>query len=143
MRVLIVSTIVPHIIGGGELIVDWLNKKFGEYGVESEVIKIPFRSYYGEMLEQMLALRLMDVSDYADQVIAIRTPSYLVRHPNKVLWFIHHHRGAYDLWGTSYQDIPNTKEGVSIRDAIIKSDNLAFGEARKIFTNSKVVSARL
>lgn len=143
MKILIASTIVPFVIGGGELIVDWLDETLKEYGHRTEVIKIPFHSYYPEMIEQMLALRLLDVSDKADRLIAIRTPSYLIKHPNKVLWFIHHHRGAYDLWGTPYQDIPNTPEGLKIRQTFIKADNLAFSEAKKIFTNSKVVSDRL
>lgn len=137
------STIVPFVIGGGELIVDWLNKKLIEYGFSSESIKIPFQPCYTEMLQQMLAIRLLDLTEYCDKLIAIRTPSYLIKHPDKVLWFIHHHRGAYDLWGTPYQDIPNTPEGLEIRDAIISADNLAFGEASKIYTNSKVISDRL
>jgi glycosyltransferase involved in cell wall biosynthesis len=143
MRVLTVSTVVPFVVGGGELIVDWLDKTLQKYGYESELIKIPFRSYPPEMLEQMLALRLMDLTDHADVLIAIRTPSYIVKHPNKVVWFIHHHRGAYDLWGTKYQDIPATHEGLQVRESIIQADNIFLREARKIFTNSQVTSSRL
>jgi glycosyltransferase involved in cell wall biosynthesis len=86
---------------------------------------------------------MMDVSASSDVLIAIRTPSYLLRHPNKRLWFIHHHRGAYDLWGTQWQDIPSTPEGLAVRDAIIAADNQYLPEARRIFTNSQVVSDRL
>jgi glycosyltransferase involved in cell wall biosynthesis len=143
MRILIVSTIVPFIEGGGTFIVDWLHNVLRNSGHETDVIKIPFHSYPPAMIKQMLSLRLFDVSDYADLLIAIRTPSYLMKHPNKVLWFIHHHRGAYDLWDTPFQDIPNTLEGLQIREAIIHADNAAFAEAKKIYTNSKVVSARL
>jgi len=143
MRILTVSTIVPFVVGGGELITDWLDETLKEYGYESEVIKIPFWSYPPEMLEQMLALRLLDLSTHADVLIAIRTPSYLVRHPNKVVWFIHHHRGAYDLWGTPYQDIPGTPEGVKLREAIVRADDVSLREAKKIYTNSRVVSGRL
>lgn len=143
MKVLIVSTIVPFIDGGGTFIVDWLAETLKKSGHTVDVIKIPFHSYPPEMMEQMLALRLLDLSDYGDLLIAIRTPSYIISHPNKVLWFIHHHRGAYDLWGTPYQDIQNTPEGMGIREAIIQTDNLYLREAKKIFTNSKVVSERL
>jgi len=143
MRIIITSTIVPFIEGGGTFIVDWLDIVLKKYGHTTEVLKIPFHSDYHQMLQQMLALRLMDVADSADMMIAIRTPSYLIRHPNKVLWFIHHHRGAYDLWNTPYQDIPNTEEGLQIKDAFINADNLAFRESKKIFTNSQVVSERL
>ena len=49
------------------------------------------------MVEQMLALRLVNVSHEAELLICLRTPSYLLQHPNKVVWFLHHHRPAYDL----------------------------------------------
>jgi glycosyltransferase involved in cell wall biosynthesis len=143
MRVLIASTIVPFIEGGGTFIVDWLEAVLRERGHEVDVLKIPFHSDYRTMPAQMLALRLLDVSQHGDRLIVIRPPAYLLRHPSKVLWFIHHHRGAYDLWGTDYQDLPNTPEGVAYRRAIATSDHLAFSEARSILTNSAVVSRRL
>jgi len=133
---------MPFIMGGGELIVDWLDKALQKYGHTTEVIKIPFHLYAPEMVEQMLALRLLDVKEYADLLIAIRTPSYIIDHPNKVVWFIHHHRQAYDLWGT-YQDVPNTPEGLRIRETIIQADNRYLRQAKKIYTNSRVVSERL
>jgi glycosyltransferase involved in cell wall biosynthesis len=143
MKILIASTIVPFIEGGGLFIGDWLEEILRQYGYRTEFLKIPFHSYYPVMLEQMLALRLWDLSESADLLITIRTPSYLLEHPNKVLWFIHHHRGAYDLWGTPYQDIPHTPKGLSIRQAIINADNNAFKQARKIYTNSQIISDRL
>jgi glycosyltransferase involved in cell wall biosynthesis len=143
MRVLIASTIVPFIEGGGTFIVDWLETVLRERGHEVDVLKIPFWSHYRDMPAQTLALRLLDVTHHGDRLIAIRPPSYLLRHPAKVLWFIHHHRGAYDLWGTEYQDLPNTPFGLAHREAIVNSDHLAFSEARSIFTNSAEVARRL
>ena len=143
MRVIIASTIVPFIEGGGTFIVDWLEHVLREHGHEVDVLRIPFHSYYPEMPAQMLALRLLDISQHGDRLIAIRTPSYLLRHPNKVLWFIHHHRGAYDLWGTPYWDLPDTPKGHAYRRSIVMADQVAFSEARNIFTNSEVVSKRL
>lgn len=143
MKIIIASTIVPFIDGGATFFVDWLDTVLKKHGHETEVLKLPFKSEPSEMLQQMLALRLLDVTASADMLIAIRTPSYLIKHPNKVLWFIHHHRGAYDLWDTPYQDIPVTEEGLQIRAAFIQADNLAFSESKKIFTNSKTVSSRL
>jgi glycosyltransferase involved in cell wall biosynthesis len=143
MRVVIASTIVPFIEGGGTFIVDWLESVLREHGHEVDVLRIPFHSYYPDMPAQMLALRLLDISQHGDRLITIRPPAYLLRHPNKVLWFIHHHRGAYDLWGTSYQDLPDTPEGHAYRRAIVMSDQAAFSEARNIYTNSAVVAKRL
>jgi glycosyltransferase involved in cell wall biosynthesis len=143
MKVIIASTIVPFLEGGGTFIVDWLEQMLRQHGHQVDVLKIPFEPHYPDMPAQMLALRLLDVTAHGDRLITIRPPSYLLRHPNKVLWFVHHHRGAYDLWGTPYQDIPDTPEGHAYRHAIVMSDHLAFSEARSIYTNSAVVAKRL
>lgn len=143
MKVVIATTIVPFTEGGAIFIVDWLDEMLRRAGHQVEVLKIPFHSSYPEMLDQMLALRLLDVAACGDRLIAIRTPSYLLRHTKKITWFIHHHRGAYDLWGTPYQDIPGTREGLRYRDAIFNADNMAFAESKRIFANSRVVAGRL
>jgi glycosyltransferase involved in cell wall biosynthesis len=143
MRILVASTFVPFVEGGGRMIVRDLATMLERAGHDVDILWLPYRSTWEVVPEQMLALRLTDVSDAADLLIAIRTPAYLLRHPNKMMWFIHHHRSAYDLWGTPYQDIPDTVGGRRVRDAIIAADNIAFAEARRIFTNSQVVSDRL
>jgi glycosyltransferase involved in cell wall biosynthesis len=143
MEIVIASTIVPFVEGGGTFIVDWLEQTLIERGHSVFTLKIPFRSNYREMADQMLGLRLLDIQDYGKRLITIRTPSYLLRHPNKILWFIHHHRAAYDLWDSSYREFPDTKEGLAYRNLLFSADMLAFGEARRIYTNSQVVSRRL
>jgi glycosyltransferase involved in cell wall biosynthesis len=143
MKVAVASTFVPFIQGGATKIMTDLVDALQLRGHEVETLGLPFDSQPGVQLEQMLALRLLTVSDYAERLIAIRTPSYLLRHPNKVVWFIHHHRGAYDLWGTPYQDIPATPAGSALRRAIHAADDLGLGEARGIFANSKVTAERL
>jgi glycosyltransferase involved in cell wall biosynthesis len=143
MEIVIASTIVPFVEGGGTFIVDWLEQTLKERGHSVCTLKIPFNSGYREMPDQMLALRLLDIRDSGERLIAIRTPSYLLRHPNKVLWFIHHHRTAYDLWDSPYREFPDTKEGLAYRNLLFSADMLALREARKIFTNSQVVSQRL
>lgn len=112
-------------------------------GHEVDTILLPFHPDPATIPEQLLALRLLDVSDRGDLLIAIRTPSYVLRHPNKVVWFIHHHRPAYDLWGTVYQDVADTPAGLSLREPIIQADNLGLREARAVFANSHVTARRL
>jgi glycosyltransferase involved in cell wall biosynthesis len=142
MKILIASTFVPFIEGGGTFIVDWLDAKFREFGYQSDVLKIPFNSHPPTVVQQMLALRLMTISDSVDRLITIRTPSYIISHPNKIVWFIHHYRPAYDLMGTPF-GMPQTAENIKTREAIIRADNRYLPEAKKIFTNSNVVSGRL
>jgi glycosyltransferase involved in cell wall biosynthesis len=143
MKIIIASTTVPMVQGGAQMMVDWLAQTLRTQGHQVEVLEFPFSSRWEDLLEQMLALRLIDLSQHGDLLIAIRPPSYLLRHPNKVLWFIHHLRGAYDLWGTHYQDLPSSPEGLRCREAIMRADNAALAEARRIYCNSQVMAERL
>jgi glycosyltransferase involved in cell wall biosynthesis len=147
MRIAIASTYVPFIRGGGTMIVDDLEAALAARGYQVDTIRIPFVSSWECVLEQTLAIRLLDVTESSgnkiDRLITIRYPSYALPHPNKVAWFIHHHRGAYDLWDTPYCDIPPGPEGRKVRDSIHRADNRYLREARKVFANSGVVARRL
>jgi glycosyltransferase involved in cell wall biosynthesis len=143
MRVLITSSFVPFINGGGRFIVEWLEDKLREYGHEVEKIYLPFDHRCDTLIENLLSYRLMDLSQHADRLIAIRPPAHCIVHPNKVVWFIHHFRGYYDLAQTQYSSFPNTEEGRCIRDALRRHDTAALREARAVFTNSGVVRDRL
>lgn len=143
MKVGIVSTAAPLINGGGRFIVDWLHLKLLEHGHQVETIYLPFTEEFDHILPQMAAFRMIRLEDYFDRVITIRPPAHVVRHPRKVIWFIHHLRGYYDLWGTQYCPLTDTPAHRAFRDAIIRSDNVALGEAHKLFTNSGVVGERL
>lgn len=143
MKIIVASTIVPFIEGGGTFIVNWLEQKLREYGHEVDVLKIPFSSNYKEMLPQMLALRHYHLEDACDRLICIRMPSYLLKHPDKYLWFIHHYREVYDLWKTPLDYMPKDAETLAIREYIMRADSVALQEPKKIYTNSKIVSQRL
>ena len=148
MKILIVSTHVPFISGGAEVLENNLKKALIEKGHEAEITKIGFKWYPAERIpEHILAMRLLDFTETAgdkiDLVIGLKFPAYYVKHPNKVLWVLHQHRPAYDLWGTPFQDLPANTTGSRIREIIINSDNRMLPEAKKIYTLSKNVSARL
>jgi len=143
MRVILVTSLTPYVEGGSTQIVSWLQHQLEVWGHEVEFFQFPVSEAYPEMLDQLLALRLLDLTEHADRLIAVRTPSHLIRHANKVTWFIHHYRSAYDLWGTKYQTIPDTIEGLAYRNAIINADNVALRECNRVFCNSVVVRDRL
>jgi glycosyltransferase involved in cell wall biosynthesis len=83
------------------------------------------------------------MSDSADRMIAFRPPAYLLKHPHKVLWFIHHIRAYYDLWGSDYCGIPDTPRNRAFRQRLMDVDNVGLTESKHIFTNSQIVSNRL
>lgn len=143
MRIIVASTIVPLLRGGGTAIVDDLVARLRGAGHEVDTVLIPFASDQPTMTQQMLGLRLLEVSQAWDLLIAIRTPSYLLRHPNKVVWFLHHHRPSFDLWSTGYRDLPFTEDGIRQRRHLLDADNLGLREARRVFSNSQVVADRL
>lgn len=143
MKILVASTTSPFVDGGSTFIVDWLERALTNRGHVVETFRFPFSDDASEILEQLLALRLTDLSQHGDRLITIRTPSQVLRHPNKVTWFIHHYRGAYDLWGTKYQPITHTPEAEAWRQAIVSADNVGLREAQKVFCNSEVVKRRL
>ncbi len=142
LKIIIGTTIVPHIYGGGTQICEWLELKLNEYGHQAEMIGFPFDSHHAIFMEQMLAMRLYHLEDAAERLICVRMPSYLLRHNQKYLWFIHHYREAYDLWNTEYS-VPHTNEGRAVREFVMRADTVAFAEAKQIYTNSKVISKRL
>jgi len=89
----------------------------------------------------MTAFRLVKIES-ADRVICFRPPAHLLQHPNKVLWFIHHLRGFYDLWNRDGAP-PHTRYYKGLRRAIFQADRVALNEARAVFANSRVVQKRL
>ncbi len=143
MKIALCSTILPFVHGGARFIVEWLEEKLREHGHQVERIYLPFVDDPATMFAQMTAFRLIDLTESADRLIAFRPPSYVVPHPNKVLWFIHHFRGYYDLWDSPFRPAPNDARERAVRRHVMAADQVALGEARGIFTNSKVVSDRI
>lgn len=143
MRIAIASCHVPFIVGGATRIVDDLARCLQEAGHQTDVVWIPVWETWREIPGQLLAMRLFDLGAWCDRLVTIRTPSHLLLHHDKHMWFLHHHRGAYDMWGTPYQDIPDTPEGRRVRDMIHHSDACGFEEAQRIFAVSPTAQARL
>jgi glycosyltransferase involved in cell wall biosynthesis len=147
VRILIASTYVPFIRGGGTKIVDDLRAELLARGHDTDTALIPLYSDWTKVPDQTAAIRLLDVTESCgnriDRLITVRYPAYALRHPNKVAWFIHHHRDAYDLWGTPWGGMPDTPDGRHHRDLMRRSDDLYLRECRKVFTNSQVVADRV
>jgi glycosyltransferase involved in cell wall biosynthesis len=148
MRILIVTTQVPFVRGGAEILAESLRAALVERGHEAEIMEIPFKWYPPErILDHMLQTRLLDVSESngveVDLVIGLKFPAYLIRHPNKVLWLLHQHRSAYDLWESPLCDLVNYPNGRQVRDAIRHADRVLLPEAKAIHTIARNVSDRL
>ena len=148
MRVLIATTQVPFIRGGAEMHAESLQAALIAAGHEAETVRFPFKWYPPErILEHILAMRLFDVTESSgrtiDRVIGLKFPAYVVPHPNKILWILHQHRTAYELWGSDVCDLMQFPNGREVRDAIKAADDAFIPEARAIYANSRNVAARL
>jgi glycosyltransferase involved in cell wall biosynthesis len=142
VRVIIATATSPFVYGGATLLVEWLEQALLRRGHEVETYRIPVYASAAELAAQIVGLRMWDFTGHGDRLIAVRTPSYQIRHHSKVVWFLHHHRPAYDLWDT-YRDVPDDNGGREFRRMMFASDEVALAECRNVFTNSAQVGARL
>ena len=148
MRIAILTTQCPFVIGGAELHAASLVRALREAGHEAEIVSMPFKWYpSATILDHMLAARSMDVSEFngvkIDLAICLKFPAYLMRHPNKTFWILHQHRQAYDMWDSGHTDLLNDADGQLVREAIREADNIELGGAARIFANSANVAKRL
>ncbi|MCR4431952.1 MAG: glycosyltransferase family 4 protein [Tepidanaerobacteraceae bacterium] len=148
MKIAIATVQVPFVYGGAEFMARNLKQALEKVGHQAEIITMPFKWYPPERIpEHILASRLLDISETCgekiDLMIGLKFPAYYFKHSNKVLWILHQHRTAYDLWQTKYCDLNQTSIGYKVRDAIISADNIYINEAKKIFTISNNVKNRL
>ena len=142
-KFLIVSTMVPFTRGGDRYMVSSLRDRLREWGYQVDSLLLPFSEDWRDIPKQLIALKMLRVESYGDRLITIRTPSYILNHPNKVCWFIHHHRGAFDLWNSPLRDLPDTPEGLAVRRLLAQSDNQGLTSSRRVYANSQVVADRL
>jgi glycosyltransferase involved in cell wall biosynthesis/SAM-dependent methyltransferase len=149
MRIGIASVQVPFIHGGAERHSQNLCVALRAHGHEAAEIHIPFKWYPPRTLvDHVLATRLIDVSESngtpIDLLIGLKFPAYLLRHPNKVLWILHQHRQAYDLWDLGISELLGEPDGPALRELIRAEDRIAFESCKdRLFTNSANVSGRI
>ncbi len=148
MRIVIATVQVPFVRGGAEILAEGLRDALHAQGHEAEIVAIPFKWYPPErILDHMLVCRLLDLMESngtpVDRMIGLKFPAYLIPHSNKVLWILHQHRTAYELWDHALSDLNHFPNGTTIRDAIHQADRRFIPEAKGIFTIAANVSDRL
>jgi glycosyltransferase involved in cell wall biosynthesis len=148
MRVAVCRPQVPFVRGGVEIFADRLVEELRSRGMEAEIVSVPFRTWPNDRLAT--STMMWRLVDYAadmemppDVVITTKFPSYLIRHPNKVVWLVHQLRQAYELHGTELGQFSDSPEDRSIRQGIHDLDRVSLGEAQKLFATSHNVAERL
>jgi glycosyltransferase involved in cell wall biosynthesis len=148
MRIAVCAPHVPFVRGGAEIMSERLVDELRKRDHEAELVTIPFKWYPGErVLTQAFLWRLLDLEEAdgipIDLVIATKFPSYVVRHPNKIVWLLHQFRQAYELDRTELGQFDESPEGRALRRAVHRLDKVALGEARRLFATSGNVAERL
>ena len=147
MRIVIATVQIPFVSGGAESHAAGLKAALERQGHEAEIVTVPFNPAVPERIaDQMLACRLLDLTEIhgtrVDRLIGLKFPAYLIPHPNKVVWVLHQHRAAYDLWDYPFEELSASPRGIIVREAIRRGDHL-LGEAKAVFANSKNIANRL
>ncbi len=139
---------MPFARGGVEIFTDDLVAELRSRGHDADLVTAPFKWYPGErVLTQAFLWRLLDLEEAdgrrIDVVVATKFPSYVVRHPNKVVWLVHQFRQAYELDRTELGQFGESPEDRALRRGVQELDKVALGEARKVFATSRNVADRL
>jgi glycosyltransferase involved in cell wall biosynthesis len=148
LRIAVCRPQVPFARGGVEIFTDELVSRLGARGHDADLVTVPFKWYPGErVLTQAFLWRLLDLDEAdgrrIDLVIATKFPSYVIRHPNKVVWLVHQFRQAYELDRTELGQFGESPEDRALRRQVHELDRLALGEARKVYATSRNVADRL
>ena len=148
MRIAVCSPQVPFSHGGAEVLAEQLVDELNSREHETALVTVPFKWYPGErVLTQAFLWRLLDLEETdgrpIDLVIATKFPSYVVRHPRKVVWLVHQFRQAYDLDRTELGQFGESADDRALRRAVHRLDRETLGEATRLCAISRNVAERL
>ena len=135
--------------GGAETHTEALVRALRDAGHEADLVQIAGKWYPpSQLAHQMAVWRSFDITESnglkVDAVIGLKFPAYLAQHERKIVWLIHQHRTAYELWDhPDYADLKRQDDGAKVRDMVWEADRVALGEAKRVFTNAKNVRDRL
>ena len=149
MRVAVLHPQTAFVRGGAETHAESLVKALKAAGHDADLVQIAGKWYPpSQLAHQMAVWRSFDITESnglkVDAVIGLKFPAYLAQHERKVVWLIHQHRTAYELWDhADYADLKRQDDGAAVRDMVWEADRVALGEAKRVFTNSSNVKDRL
>lgn len=143
-RVIVCNTLDPFITGGSELFAARLTEELNRAGHQALQVTFPFRlKRFGQeaIAQAALPWNLLDLTGAADVVIPLRFPTWLVQHPNKVIYLNHQLRNAYDLFGAPHG--PKVSPDTLATRHFVMACDARLIEAKKLFAVSRNVAARL
>ncbi|CRK82485.1 glycosyltransferase family 4 protein [Neobacillus massiliamazoniensis] len=142
-KIIVCNTIHPFMTGGSELFTNKLVEELNRAGHNAILVTMPFiLKFNKESLEKTCKPWIdLNLSKLADVVIPLRFPTWLVNHPNKVVYLNHQLRIAYDLYDKPYG--PKHSEIAFEASKYVAKMDRSLANAKKIFAVSKNVQSRL
>lgn len=132
MRIGIVSAAVP-LAGGGRRVAAALQAALVARDHRVETILLPIDESADDLLQQVMAYRLLELDPQFDRVITLRPPAHVVRHRCKVVLLGHRTRAA----------LPDTRWGLALRAELARIDAAALTEARVVYVRDRRTASRL
>lgn len=144
MRVAIASVQVPYLAGGAEAHAQGLRDAIAARGHAVEIVTLPFRFFPPAEVRRSMAVWAEEDFTHLnlyepELVVCLKFPTYALRHPSKVLWLLHQHRGAYELFDAARA----SPEDHALRSEVAAFDKAHIGAIGRRFANSRRVGARL
>ena len=152
MRIAVAHPQTPFVRGGAETHTEALVRHLREAGHQAEKVTVAGKWYPAtELLHQMAVWRALDLSESngleIDMVIALKFPAYLVKHERKVVWLIHQHRSAYELWDhPEFADLGKQVEGPELagkRVIVVEDTSTTGGSPLKAIEALRKVGAEV
>ena len=128
MKIVLTCSVIPFSGSGLPWFFESLGVMLGQAGHDVEKLTLPYTPNVPDVLDQRLALRLLDVSSRSDMLIAIGIPAYLLQHPRKVVWL---NAGAEHTAGQRHG-----RSQAEILAAARLADDRALREAKQLFATS-------
>lgn len=129
MRVLVASAFRPPWELDLEDLSGQLEVALQDHGHEVESIRIPFGRDPDALWTQLFALRMTNVSDVGELLVATSAPCHLLRHRHKVLWMTEHY--------------PWLEEGSAALESLRLADRRACEEASAAYAVSQSLRERI
>ena len=128
MKILVVNTMTPFERGPYDDVASQIVQHLKQAGHQSELLRLPFQSEPETRVpSQMLMVRAFELYN-ADLVITLEFPSFLIRHPHKILWLMSTHCPTKDS---------------QLQDLMKQALSEVCGESKRVFASSQLLQAHL
>ncbi|MFT7287418.1 MAG: glycosyltransferase involved in cell wall biosynthesis [Halieaceae bacterium] len=144
MQLIVTGCLAPFLGGGARYHLAGLVQQLRERSCRVETVLLPFQFQPEEQIDGVMQFaEQLDLSrpngQPVDRVISLQFPGYGVQHPKHIVWLMHQHRAAYELFDAATASDSQR----AFRQRVQDFDRRTLGRASVRFANSPRVAERL